>query len=199
MTARKAIIVVVLVFACGAVGGVIWLSLHQSAGRPALTARRPGNAGQTTGRSLYQVADGKVMIPEFDDGRTSPTPRLRLLPTDFENAAKVYRGRVIVGTKPVATKAFTVPTEAKECVIRARAPQLLDVFPRIRVSLEAEDSQSTVVLCEALVNHVTLQDIRCPMPVEARKMFMGRIVIQPADTCFGSGWRSVFLAGVEFY
>ena len=52
---------------------------------------------------------------------------------------------------------------------------------------------------ERRVGHVTLQDIRCPMPPEAKKMFMGRIVIEQADKCFASGWRSPFVAGVEFY
>ena len=52
---------------------------------------------------------------------------------------------------------------------------------------------------ERRVGHVTLRDIRCPMSPEAKKMFMGRIVIEQADKCFASGWRSPFVAGVEFY
>lgn len=94
-----------------------------------------------TTSSVYQIVDGRVVFPGWDDRMTTePEPRLSLTVSDLEDVF-VYRERVLLSdSKPRFSKSFTIPADATTFTITARSRQAGDIFPRLRISLATSDN-----------------------------------------------------------
>lgn len=115
--------------------------------------------------SAFVVRDGAVRFPQWDS-RVKEKPALkRLTAADF--TPKPYRGRAMLSGGAFQSGAFTVPPEAAELVLTARADPEEDIFPRIRISLRpagADAESSGEVLHEGFFVSRVLDQVVCRIP-----------------------------------
>jgi hypothetical protein len=175
-----------------------------SATTAAVQSRASRPDAKATSVALYEISDGKVLLPGWDDRPASAPPELmRLGTTDFEKPAFAYIGRVWIRRDPVFSIPVNVPAKATELVVFALGQDDLDVFPRIEVALvDAGDGASTsssaarVLFTGNLVSR-TLKEVVCKLPkdVPGRKY---RVRIRQTDHPDETDQRRVDLAYVAF-
>ncbi|MCX7019310.1 MAG: hypothetical protein WCK47_01655 [bacterium] len=120
-----------------------------------------------TGPPAYEIRDGKVFIPGWDD-RPASAPRelLRIAPENFEKSVLIYRNRAVLTFGTIMTKPFTVPASATEVEFQVRATSMEMLFPRIEMSMCNEDIATSApqVIFTGYLQSRTLQAYRCPLP-----------------------------------
>jgi hypothetical protein len=134
-------------------------------------------------RPLYEMRDGRVFFPGWDDRAvTTPVELLSLPAAEFEKPAHVYRDRVIFGGGSVTSKLFRMPDTATTVSVVARGVPEAGIFPRLRVSLVVDGANATTVF-EGYLQSLGMARLTGPVPPAVRGR-QARVVIEflnPSD------------------
>lgn len=162
----------------------------------AATAPAAETSGTVTASAPYELRDGRVYFPGWDDRPgTGSRVMLRLDQTAFPGE-KVYRERILPGAKPALSTPFEIPTTATTIQIAARSLQTEHVFPRIRISLVAERKEH--LLFENYWASLSIEKKSFPLPTEVRgKATQLRFHFLNPGT--GDDYRTFFFAFATFH
>jgi hypothetical protein len=182
-------------------------SRDSSPSRPKRATGKPGLQGairstpnpQQSGRPVFEIRDGTVFLPGWDDRSPSaPLELARYDATVFESPAHVYRERAII-TVPVAkTRSLVLPAGATEVGLLLRARAVENEWPRVHINLVHADEPANRIQLFAghLVTH-ELRDywFRLPAGYAGRSC---RIEIELLNSSYLYDQRAVYVASIGF-
>lgn len=122
---------------------------------------------QSTTSSVYEINDGRVVFPDWDSRNTTgPVSLVELGVGDFPGAV-VYAERLLLTEKPAKSKSLKIPDAATTFTVTARSRQAGDIFPRIRITLLADDGPKHE-LFNCYWQSVPLETYEWPVPAAFR-------------------------------
>ncbi len=155
-------------------------------------------AAPTASKPPYEIRNGEVYIPGWDDRSSSkPTELLRITAEQFPKPAIVYRGRVIMEQGDVVTSSVLIPAGARELVVLARARPVEDEFPYIKISIIPDAGTSATELYAGFVQTLSLEPYVAAIPEKFRGT-RARISVSMLNPAPVHDRRAIYIASIVF-
>jgi len=121
---------------------------------------------------VYSIEKGHAILPGYDDVRHTSRPKelARISPEEFAPPAKPYRGTLLMDSPKAKTLPFEMPERATTISLLASATASENIFPRLRITLTADDEITTrsSIIFEDFVQSLTLTKAMGVIPPDFR-------------------------------
>lgn len=155
-------------------------------------------AAPATSKPPYEIRDGEVYLPGWDDrGSSKPAELLRITAEQFPKPAHVYQGRVIMEQGDVVTSPVLIPAGARELAVLARARPVEDEFPYIKISIIPDAGTSATEVYARFVQTLSLEPHVAAIPEKFRGS-KARISVSMLNPAPVHDRRALYISSIVF-